>query len=113
MQLGFDDGFEKGIQVGQVCGTFYARCLLEVTGGHRGSDRSINSVNASCNLIREDLKKILYDDFDVTCEQYSEMMVQLRRLVATILPPNSALDLLCDQLECDLNNIHSGIRSPS
>lgn len=106
MQLGFDDGFEKGIRVGQVCGIFYAQCLIEMTREHQRSDRSIDSVSAY-NLIKEDLKKVLYDDFDVTREQYGEMIIHLRQIIATRLPHCSAIDLLCSQLECDLNNIHS------
>jgi len=106
MQLGFDDGFEKGIQIGKVCGTFYAQCLLEISREHHGAGRANESVSAN-NMIKDDLKKILYDDFDVTCEQYSDVVVRLRQLIGSKIPKSAAVDMLCDQLELDLSHIHT------
>lgn len=68
MQSGFDIGFTKGVYFGKLSGTFYAKCLLDREELLESSHLEHSKLMKKNNEFKQELKNILYDDFDVSGE---------------------------------------------
>mgnify|MGYP005994046821 CR=1 FL=1 len=93
MQEGFNEGFTKGSVVGKLCGVFYAQCLLHLA----------QIGESDINGFKQKLKNILYDDFDVNCDQqqHAEMISKLKLLFAESRD-ESTFDVYTKQFENDI-----------
>lgn len=98
MQTGFDTGFVRGACYGKLSGTFYANCLLD-----RGTLLLESSRIKEHNSFKQDLKSLLYDDFDVSGEEKClvDMFVSLDRLIGA-QNNNESLVKLCEQFRQDI-----------
>jgi hypothetical protein len=79
MQLGFDDGFQRGIVTGRACGELYAACRIL-------SSKLINSgvdINGQNKTI-EDIEKLLFEGVADNEFVDDETMVSLKLLVMSL-----------------------------
>ena len=100
MQRGFDMGFTKGVSYGKLSGTFYANCMLDREDSLElfHSKHSETEYIKQHNTFKQDLKNILYDEFDVSGERQHlmNMFATLEQLINKQYN-NSSLMTLCDQ----------------
>lgn len=79
MQRGFDEGFSRGAKYGEVCGVFYADCLLRMEELLSFGKEDLSG-DEGIKYFKKELYSILYESFDVTGKEIVGMMSKLREL---------------------------------